>query len=482
MKLSAGTGSNQSTINHVIALLLIVLCVAVAYLTVSAGAIIPLLFIGLVLVCTFSFFLAKNPIIGLLFVLSYCFFLPATRELFIEVQWGLAVEGILILTWLAALFAKPDLVKWENCKNDLTVLVSIWLVISILQVVQGASILGWIHEIRTTALILVLVIPLTSALFTEKRYLDVFLRMLIFWSVFGTLYGLKQLYIGMFPGEAAFLEANKGTHLIYKQLRVFSFYTDAGQFGASQAHISLICFILAMGPFKRNTRILLALAGCLLFYGMMISGTRGAFFVFAGLLPGLFLTKNFKVLCMGMAFGILLFAFLKFSDIGQGNYHIRRLRTAVNPSEDASYMVRVNSQMKLRAYLANKPLGGGLGTIGRNGKDYNPWNYLSTIEPDSYWVKVWAMYGIVGLVIWFCMMMYIMGKCCGIIWNIRDPSLRIKLVALVSGTIGVFVSSYGNEVMNRTPSSIIVCMSWAIIYLAAKWDTPEDSASKQTLT
>src|SRR5690606_34888151 len=134
------------------------------------------------------------------------------------------------------------------------------------------------------------------------------------------------------------------------------------------------------GPFKRNIRIMLALAGCLLFYGMMISGTRGAFFVFTGLLPGLFLTKNFKVLRMGMVFGVLLFAFLKFSDIGQGNYHIRRLRTAVNPSEDPSYMVRLNSQMKLRAYLADKPLGGGLGTIGRIGKEYNPGNYLSTIE------------------------------------------------------------------------------------------------------
>lgn len=459
-----------------------VLCVGVAYLTVSAGVVVPLLFIGLVLVAVFSFFLAKNPVVGLFFVLSYCFFLPATRELFLEIQWGLAVEGILILTWLAALLAKPAHVKWENCKNDLTVLVLIWLGISILQIVHGASILGWVHEIRMTALMLVLAIPLTSVLFTEKRYLDIFLKILIFWSVLGALYGLKQLYIGLFPGEAAFLEANRGTHLIYRQLRVFSFYTDAGQFGASQAHVSLICFILAMGPFKRNTRIMLAVFGCLLFYGMMISGTRGAFFVFAGLLPGLFLTKNFKILRMGLIFGVLLFAFLKFSDIGQGNYHIRRLRTAVNPSEDASYMVRVNSQLKLRSYLASKPFGGGLGTIGRNGKEYNSSNYLSTIEPDSYWVKVWAMYGIVGMIIWFSMMMYIMGKCCGIIWHIRDPILRIKLIALVSGTIGIFLSSYGNEVINRTPSSIIVCMSWAIIYLSAKWDVALEAEDKQVLT
>src|SRR5690606_13736965 len=114
-----------------------------------------------------------------------------------------------------------------------------------------------------------------------------------------------------------------------------------------------------------------------------------------------------------------------------------------------------------------------------NGKEFNPSGYLASLEPDSYWVKVWAMYGIVGLVIWFAIMMYIMGKCCGIIWNIRDPVLRIKLVALVSGTIGIFVSSYGNEIINRAPPSIIVYMSWAIILVASKWDSEDSIEGKQ---
>src|SRR5690606_16212199 len=116
------------------------------------------------------------------------------------------------------------------------------------------------------------------------------------------------------------------------------------------------------------------------------------------------------------------------------------------------------------------PFGEGLGTIGTWGHEYNSDKFVSTIEPDSYWVKVWAMYGIVGLTIWFGMMLYIQGKCGGYIWRIRDRGLRIKLIALLAGSIGVFIASYGNEVINRIPASLVVYVSWAMIYLGPKME------------
>src|SRR3546814_3433867 len=103
---------------------------------------------------------------------------------------------------------------------------------------------------------------------------------------------------------------NLGTHMIRGVIRVFSFYTDAGQFGASMSHIALVSWILAMGPFKLWKRILLVGIGCLLFYAMMISGTRGALFVLSGGLVGLFLTKNFRALFIGLLAIGILFSFL----------------------------------------------------------------------------------------------------------------------------------------------------------------------------
>ena len=438
--------------------------------------------LGLWLGVAFMVFLYDRPDLGVHIMLIYCFFVPLLgRELY-PIQFGIGVEVLMVLTLLVALFnSKKE--NWSNINNDLTGLTLMWFIISVLQLANpaGASVLGWVQEIRGAAVHALIIIPLVFVLFNQKKHLDRFIYVIIICSVFGALNGMRQLYVGLLPGERIFLEANASTHLLWGQMRVFSFFTDAGMFGASQAHIALISGVLIFGPFKFWQRALFAIATGILLYGMLISGTRGALFVLVfGAVGAVFLFKNFKVLFVGLFFGIIALGVLKYTHIGSGNYHIYRLRTALDP-QDASLNLRFENQRILRSYLADKPFGEGLGVIGAWGHKYNSHKFLSTVEPDSYWVKVWAMYDIVGLTIWFAMMLYIIGKCCGIVWNIRDPELKVKLIALCAGTIGIFVSSYGNEVINRIPASLIVYMSWAFIYLAPKWDTKEPASVQPTI-
>jgi hypothetical protein len=134
--------------------------------------------------------------------------------------------------------------------------------------------------------------------------------------------------------------------------------------------------------------------------------------------------------------------------------------------------VRLTNQLRLADYLRGRPFGGGVGTIGNSGIHYNPGKLLSTIPPDSYWVKVWAMYGVVGLTIWMGIMLYILGKCGGIVWNIRDPGLKTKLIALTAGFAGSFFCSYGNEVINFMPSALVVYLSWVFVFLGPRLDAP----------
>lgn len=129
--------------------------------------------------------------------------------------------------------------------------------------------------------------------------------------------------------------------------------------------------------------------------------------------------------------------------------------------------------------MKSLPFGGGLGVIGAWGHKYNSDKPLSKIEPDSYWVKVWAMYGIVGLTIWFCMMTYVIGKCSGYIWKITDTGVRVKLIALHAASVGTFVASYGNEVINRVPASFIIYISWAFVYTAVRWQREQSKEQTQ---
>lgn len=333
---------------------------------------------------------------------------------------------------------------------------------------------------RSTTLYWVLAVPLALLLFNQKRDLDLFLMLIIGLSVLGTLNGLKQLFIGLSPGEQIYLDENAKTHLLWGKLRVFSFYSDAGQFGAAQAHMALVAGILALGPFQTWKRVLLATAAGLIIVGMFISGTRGALFaLMAGVAVALLISKNFKAFALGSMLALAGFGVLKYTTIGNSNYNIYRMRTGLDPN-DASFQVRLLNQNKLKDYLSSRPFGGGVGTIGNSGIKYNPGKLLSTIPPDSYWVKVWAMYGVVGLTIWMSIMLYILGKCGGIAWNTRDPALKTKLIALTAGFAGSLFCSYGNEVINFMPSAMVVYLSWTFVFLGPRLDTPAPALTPST--
>lgn len=410
----------------------------------------------------------REPFYGLLIAISYCFLMGVLDREIGGLPYGVGIEVFLLLTWLSIWYHAKEF-DFKILNNDLIILTLVWFIISVLELfnLSGASPRGWLQEIRSTALYPMLITPLGLLLINNHKRLNTFIILILVLSFIATLNGYKQLRYGPSSGEQAFLD-NGGyvTHLILGHLRIFSFYSDASQFGPSQAHIALIALLFAVGlKLSWAKRILLMALALVSFYGMLISGTRGALFVIViGVIMAIALSKRIKILIWGSSIALFFFCILKFTYIGNSNYEIYRLRTSLNP-EDASFNIRLINQNKIAAYLENKPFGEGLGVIGHWGREYNKDKYLSTIAPDSYWVKVWAMYGIVGFVIFFSIWMYWFGKCAGMLWCIKDIQLRTKLSALLAGVTGIFVCSYGNEVMNAMPSLIIIHLSLGTIYV-----------------
>lgn len=442
----------------------------IGYLTLELEILAPILLILASVFVVYLIFLFRNPRLGLVSLIIYCFTLGLLGREIGVLPYGMGIEVFLILTWAATLYFYKDL-DWSVVKNDLCGLFLLWFILSVLEVGNpaGASVRGWLQEIRSVALYPILMIPLSFIIFKKKKDLDFFIRLILILALVAALNGIRQVHVGLTPGEYNFLHSPDGaTHLIFGKLRAFSFY-DAGQFGAFEAVFVVIAVVLGLGsPSLWKKLTYLAMAGVFT-YAMLLSGTRGALFSLVGAaFFAILLSKNFKILIFGCFFMVICLGLLKYTSVGSNSYEINRFRSALNP-EDASLNVRFNSQRILRDYMSSKPFGGGLGVLGAFSV-YNQDKFLSTIQPDSYWVKVWAMYGIVGLTLWFGMIMYILGKCCGIVWVIKDKKLRVQLIALTSATIGIFLCSYGNEVINNMPSSIIVCISWVFIYLGPKMD------------
>ncbi len=423
----------------------------------------------------------SKPIIALYVLIGYCFLFGIFgREFPSSIPYGMGIEAFAILAWLAV-FVNNRNYDWNSLNNVVCQFVMWSMVASILQLFNphAGSFMGWAHEVRGVALYPLLVVPLFFLLVKDKKDMNGFLWLILFFSLLAALNGIKQKHIGLFPGEQAFLDASP-THQIFGKIRVFSFYVDAGQFGASQASFMLLALVLAFGPFKIWKRVVLLSLAAIFCYGMLISGTRGSLFaLMAGGFFAILLLRNFKVLFIGSFVALSAFVFLKYTTIGNGNYDILRLRSALDP-QDPSLNLRFENQRILGDYMHDRPFGEGLGSIGFWASEYNPGRFLSIIQPDSYWVKVWAMFGIVGFTIWFCALLYVLGKACGIVWNLKDPGLRSKIIALLSTGIGLFVCSYGNEVMNNMPSLLVFYASLVLTFIAPKWDKevfPKTSSS-----
>lgn len=453
----------------------LVMALVFGKLIAGKGFTIAALLFLMPMVVAFVIIVFQRPKFGFIFFIFYCFAIPGLGRHVSGPQFGLGQDGLLVLISIALLFHRSGHYRFQYITNDLVGMALAWCVLTIMQIVnpERPSITGWFYEMRSATLYWVFAVPIALMVFRKKTDLDMFINIVIGLSFLGAMYGLKQQFLGTDAAENAWLAAGAHkTHILFGKLRVFSFYTEAGQFGASQAAIGSMCMILVLGPYSIIRRLIYGTAGMFLLYGYLISGTRGALAAVAGAgLTYLLLSKQTKILILGAVMAFFAYAFLKYTTIGNTNAQIVRLRTSLDPN-DPSLMVRLNNQKILRDYLINRPFGTGVGTIGQWGTKYNGDKFISTIAPDSLYVKIWAMYGITGFWIWFGIMMYIAGKSGAIIWNTRDEGMRYKLIALSASSNGILLCSYGNEVLNQMPSSTILYISWAMIWMSTKWDDP----------
>jgi len=211
----------------------VLIAIILSFTTFELDILAPVLLALLAGFSVYLIFLFRNPKVGMVTLIIYCFLLGFLGRELGGLPYGIGIELLLILTWLSSLiYYKKE--EWSAIKNDLSLLYLIWFIVSVLEVINpaGASVMGWLQEIRSVALYPILLIPLTFVVFNKKKDLDLFITLILALALVAALNGIKQVHIGLFPGEQRFLDGPGGaTHLIFGKLRAFSFY-DAGQFGA----------------------------------------------------------------------------------------------------------------------------------------------------------------------------------------------------------------------------------------------------------
>ena len=236
--------------------------------------------------------------------------------------------------------------------------------------------------------------------------------------------------------------------------------------------LSMVVFSISAlyyrNPWMKIYLLLVAAAAC---YGMLISGTRSALAVpFVGYTAFIMMSRNIKVIVLGVLLVIAAFVFLKFTSIGQGNALVRRARSAFN-SEDPSFKVRLENQAKLREIMADKPFGAGLGHGGGKAKTFAPTAPLSQIPTDSWFVMIWVETGVVGILLHIGILLYILARGAYlVVFKLRNTQLRGFTAALTAGISSIVVMAYANEILGQIPTGAILYMSMGFIFLAPRFD------------
>lgn len=363
---------------------------------------------------------------------------------------------------------------FEKCVNLMLFALTIWCGFCTLEILNdtcnlGINIGNWYQGARLMAFQLLYIFLVFSIYISTPENL---LKYLLIWgglALFSAFWTYKQINYGFTDIEGAWFWTHAArTHVLNggSLIRYFSTFSDAANYGCNAAAAGVAFIIFAITARFNKYRIFFAIVSIIVIWGMFQSGTRTAIFCLgAGLIVFVFLSKSVKIAVpFSIAFAIFAFI-LVFTNIGNGNQQIRRMRSAFDKS-DASANVRDINKAAISKYIQDAPWGIGIGMNQENVPANNKYRRLSMIPPDSEYVFIWVRTGPIGITIFIITTLIMLGGAClTILFKLKNRSL----IGIGGGLCGAFVAihlgGYANQILMQFPNCLIYYGGLSIVYI-----------------
>ena len=399
---------------------------------------------------------------------------------------------MLELTLLAiAIIDARENPHFERTVNVMLLALLIWSCLCFLEVLNDTCNLGinigeWYKGFRLFALQLILIEFIFCIYISSPKNL---MRYLFFWAIlllFSTFWTWKQINIGFTPAERIWLDTRGHvTHILQAGTltRYFSTFDNAASYGCHAAAAAVAFIIWGITNKIKRYRYFFLLTSIAVIWGMFQTGTRTAMFCLAaGLIVYIFLSKSVKI-AIPFTIALLLATFLMvFTNIGQGNQQIRRMRSAFNKG-DASANTRDINKESIRKYIKDAPWGIGLGMGGGNIPANNKYQKLSSIPPDSEYVYIWVHTGPIGVTVFsFCMILIFLGGCHVVLFKIKNKSLSGIGAGICCAFVAIHLGGYANQILYGMPNGVTFFGAMAIVYILPYLESEWEAYEKKKLT
>ena len=365
--------------------------------------------------------------------------------------------------------------RFGRTRNLMLFAILIWCSFCTLEVLNDTCDLGinfgaWFTGARMMAFQMIYIFLVFSL------YIDcpkILVRYLFVWgglAFFASFWVCKQQYIGFTHNEHMWVHFGPGrsTHILQggTLIRYFSIFSDAANFGIGIASTAVAFIIFGITAKVKKYRLFFLIVGFACAWAMFPSGTRTAIACFiAGFMAYIFLSKSFKIaIPFTIIFSISVFI-LAFTNIGQGNQQIRRMRSAFDKN-DASANQRTLNQEVMKKYMREAPWGIGIGLDRDDVPANNKYALMSVIPPDSEYVYIWIRTGIIGITTFLiCTAIMLLGACWIVFFTLKSPSLRGIGAGLTCAMVSQQLGAYGNQVLMQFPNGLVFYGGLTIVYV-----------------
>lgn len=358
------------------------------------------------------------------------------------------------------------LVRGTNLRKNISLFTKTSVVIGILILISylmlelfnpyGHSFDGWFQTFRRffSSVFLLFV---SYNVFTSYKKIRNFIHVLFTLCVITALYGCIQQWHGLFDFEMEWLinSPNRwGLFFIMGDFRKFSTMSDPTAFGVAMASAAVFFMIIAWNEKSMRAKLIYFGGIILMLVAMGYSGTRTAnIMVTAGVAMYILLTIDNRGTRVFAILAALVFVVLMYGPYA--NTTIIRFRTSFIGSQDESYKVRDVNRKSIQPYIYKHPIGGGIGTTGGAGLQFNPGHELAGFPPDSGYLRKALEIGWIGLSI-VCVLYFTILK-----FGVRryflttSPRLKILYAAAICSIFSFYLAEFAQEAIGQITDIVI---------------------------
>lgn len=454
-------------------LLFLLFCLAI-YEFLTAGlplfaiiCLLPILFI-------FIYFTFSRRMFAFWALIIVNYFTQMKGVLLIPIPLSLPNEILQLLLLALSIIDIRQTTHFERTLNPMLFALFIWCSFCILEVLNntcglGINVAAWYTGARLLAFQLLYIFLVFSIYVSSPEILMKYLKLWAFLSLFSAIWTWKQQNIGLTAAENSFLYGpGKSTHIIQggTLIRYFSTFSDAANYGCNAAAAAVAFIIFGITSKVKKDKWTFLIIAVLVIVNMFASGTRTALFcMFGAFAVYLVLSKSMKIAIPAAIFGFLVYIFLAFTNIANGNQQVRRMRSAFSKN-DASSRTRDINQETMKKYMRDAPWGIGIGMMSTNVPANNKYRRIASIPTDSEYVFIWLRTGKIGITIFIITTLFMLFFASNIVmFKLKSPSLIGIGGGLCCAFVAIQLGGYANQVLMQFPNCLTFYGGLSIVYI-----------------